>query len=146
MKKDLVLTSLAGPASNLLLAIASAILFFVMWTIAGLLGAGSDNFVVGILDNLFYMLYFYNIILAVFNLLPVPPLDGFKIFGALLPNNIYYKLMNYERYIGMAFLLLILFGRGILSSILEVISWPFKAAIWVPLQMLFTLLWKALGI
>jgi Zn-dependent protease len=146
MKKGIVLTSLAGPGSNLLLATASTILYFAILTIAGLAGLTTGNFIINILEELFYLLFYYNIILAVFNLLPVPPLDGYKIFGALLPNTLYYKLMSYERYIGIIFLFLVIAGRGILSTILTFISYPFKIAIWEPIQFLFGLLWKLLGI
>jgi Zn-dependent protease len=146
MKKGIVLTSLAGPSSNLLLAVGSAILLYIMWTFAFLAGADTANLAVNLLNALFNKLFFANIILAVFNLLPVPPLDGYKIFGALLPGQLYYKIMSYERYIGMIFLFLVIAGRGILSTILYYISYPFKMAIMLPLEFLFTQLWKLLGI
>jgi Zn-dependent protease len=48
-----------------------------------------------------------NVALAIFNMLPIPPLDGSKILFSLLPENLYYKLMRYERY-GMVLLLAIM--------------------------------------
>ena len=146
MKKGIVLTSLAGPGSNLLLSIISAFIFFIIMTVAALAGAARDNVVFSILSDLFYLMYFYNIILAVFNLLPIPPLDGFKIFGAMLPDSLYYRLMSYERYIGMVFLFLVIFGRGILSGVIQTIRQPFDLVIWEPIEMLFTVIWKALGL
>ncbi len=146
MKKGIVISSLAGPVSNIVLSVVSALAFFITVTVALLIKIPSGNVVYGIFTNFFYLMYFYNIILAVFNLLPVPPLDGFKIFGALLPDRIYYRLMSYERYIGLVFLLLVIFGRGILSNIIQTVSVPFRVAIWDPLEMLFQAVWRALGI
>lgn len=144
MKQGIVLTSLAGPASNLLLSVVSVILVYIIYTIS--LAMNADNVVTNILQALFVRFYQANIILAVFNLLPVPPLDGYKIFGALLPGKIYYKIMSYERYIGMAFLLLVLFGRGVLSVVLNAIVVPFNYVIFNPIQWLFELIWKATGL
>lgn len=146
MKKGIVLTSIAGPGSNLVLATGATLLYFITGTIILIANVNPASTIASIFLELFSMLFFYNIILAVFNLLPVPPLDGYKIFGALLPGQLYYKIMSYERYIGMAFLFLIIFGRGILSSVLSTISIPFTYVIWTPIEALFTMLWKALGI
>jgi Zn-dependent protease len=53
-------------------------------------------------DNLVLMIFYYaviiNISLAVFNLIPFPPLDGSRIFGLLLPENTYFTLMKFERF------------------------------------------------
>lgn len=143
VKKGLMLTSAAGPLSNLILAAASALLFYLTQTARMMLGSST-----GIFDVIFEILIFFysaNIILAVFNLLPVPPLDGFKIFGSILPNSIYYRLMGIERYIGLVFLMLIIFGRGILSSVLNIVAWPFNQVIMRPLELIFTWLWRAFG-
>ena len=145
MKKGIVLTSLAGPTANLILATASAIVLYLVLT-AGLLMNGADNLMITVLIALFTRMYFANISLAVFNLLPIPPLDGFKVFGATLPDRIYYKLMGYERYIGMAFLLLVLVGGSILPTIISTIAWPFDQVIRSPLNWLFSQLWHALGL
>lgn len=66
-----------------------------------------------------------NISLATFNILPIPPLDGSKILTAILPTKLYFKMMQYERYIGLAFLAIIILRPGLLSKIL----WPFRTAI-----------------
>ena len=55
-----------------------------------------------------------------FNLLPIPPLDGSRILGLILPSKIYYKVMQYERYIVLAVFALILFG--VLSGPLSFVS------------------------
>jgi len=145
MKKGLVLTSAAGPLSNLILATASALLMYLVYTV-GLAAGITQNSIFLIVLQLFQRLYSANIILAVFNLLPVPPLDGFKVFGAVLPNRIYYKLMEFERYIGLVFLFLVFFGGSVLSTILSVISWPFNQIIIGPLNLLFTWIWQLTGL
>jgi Zn-dependent protease len=79
---------------------------------------------------IFYYIYFFfyyiaviNVGLAVFNLIPVPPLDGSRILAVLLPNRIYYKLMQYERYIYIVLLALLVFCTldGVISSVSGVI-------------------------
>ena len=144
MKSGIMLTSLAGPLSNLLLASVSAFLLYLSITISVV--AQSQGTWFSVASELLNRMYFANIILAVFNLLPVPPLDGFKVFGSLLPDAIYYRLMGVERYIGMVFLVLILFGRGFLSQVLNIIAWPFNQIILRPLQALFGVFWQLIGI
>lgn len=86
-RKDLALVSLAGPLTNILLAVAAAALIHLMEAVAPVLP--KDMYLIT-LFNLFYSLLLpliasYNILLAIFNLLPIPPLDGSKIFALLLP-------------------------------------------------------------
>ncbi|MCD8499063.1 MAG: hypothetical protein LRY35_03715 [Clostridiales bacterium] len=57
-------------------------------------------------------------------------------FGGLLPTNLYYKFLSMERTIGLLFLMLVIFGRGIISSILSVVRIPFDLVIWTPVHWL----------
>lgn len=143
-KRGWMITSVAGPASNLALATLAAILFYGLLTV--ILASGSQGQGFLLLQQFFNRLYFLNIILAVFNLLPVPPLDGFKIFGAFLPDRLYYGLMGIERYIGLVFIVFILLGRGFLGRILSAVAWPFNQVILMPLDGLFNWLWQTLGL
>lgn len=107
-KQGMALTALAGPLSNLLLATALTLIFKVIAYFVPY-----NNFVVVLLSAISLMISI-NISLAVFNLLPIPPLDGAKIFGALLPDRIYWKVMQYERIIMIA-LFALLFATDILD-------------------------------
>ncbi|NLV36259.1 MAG: site-2 protease family protein [Clostridiaceae bacterium] len=137
-KRGTVLVSLAGPASNLLLAFLFS---FPMAFIAVRKGIEIDTIFVSNLGiyssafsfealvfNVCRFFYMINIGLATFNLLPIPPLDGSKIISAVLPTNIYFNLMKYERYIGLVFIALVVLVPGVLSSILSPIRWVFEGA------------------
>ncbi|MEN6312998.1 MAG: site-2 protease family protein [Clostridiaceae bacterium] len=132
-KRGTIMVSLAGPLSNLLLAM---IFSFPMAIIAYRSGSitlpdiynsslgiyGSGFTAQSIIFNICRFFYTINIGLAVFNIIPIPPLDGSKILTAVLPAKQYYSLMRYEQYIGIAFLALMLLKPGILSTIM----WPFR--------------------
>ena len=70
-----------------------------------------------------------NISLAVFNLIPIPPLDGSRIVGLLIPNKIYYQIMKYERYIIIVVFVLLALGwlstplSWLTDKVLYGISW-----------------------
>lgn len=106
-KRGMALTALAGPFSNIILAFLSGLgLSLMPLEMQG-----------GIMYTFTLQLLFYNCALAIFNLLPIPPLDGSKILGAFLPNDLYYKYLYYERY-GMIIMIVLLYTR-ILTPILS---------------------------
>ena len=112
-KAGMALVALAGPLSNLVMAIIFLILRWVFWTY------GNSDFTV-IVTYFFYYAAFINVSLAVFNLLPIPPLDGSRIATALIPNETYYKIMQYERYIMIGLFVLLL--TGVLTKPLSFLS------------------------
>ena len=103
-KRDMALTALAGPASNLLVALLAALIYNVIW----LLHPSAS--VLQWINYFFYYFIVINISLAVFNLLPIPPLDGSRIVLLFLPERIYFHLMRYEMYISLAVMALVLTG------------------------------------
>lgn len=107
-RRDMALVALAGPVSNLLMGFVSVFIYYIINA------AGSIN--AGIVALGYFFLYAaqVNVMLAVFNILPIPPLDGAKIFSAVLPDKIYFKIMQYDRYIMIA--LMILLFTGLLNT------------------------------
>ncbi len=108
----MALTAIAGPASNLLLAFIFTALLKVFTLVAPLVPVTSE-FVFNLLmfsQILLELGVYLNISLAVFNLLPIPPLDGSKIVYMFLPQKILYKVLKYERYISIGLLFLLAFG------------------------------------
>jgi Zn-dependent protease len=99
-RRDMILVAAAGPAMNMVLAVASALLLQLYFTAS----ADPQEF----LANLFIRSIQLNVMLALFNLLPLPPLDGSKVVAPLLPWSIARPYLALERY-GMLILLLLLF-------------------------------------
>lgn len=82
-RKDMALVSLAGPLTNLIIAIIAAALFHI--TQLPLASALIPDFFLYFLSFFFALVVRFNLLLAIFNLLPIPPLDGSKIFSLFLP-------------------------------------------------------------
>jgi Zn-dependent protease len=109
-KKGMALTALAGPAANILLAFIAVFIRLLSLQYFHLqLG--------GYVDLFLQLLIQYNVVLAMFNFIPISPLDGSKILFAFLPNKWYYRLMQYEQY-GMI-LMVILLATNIITPILS---------------------------
>ena len=106
-KKGMMLSSLAGPLSNIGLAFLSMVLYKLSY-IPAYMGA-SGAFFATIQTFLLYMISI-NITLGVFNLIPIPPLDGSRIATYFLPQRIYFKIMQYENIIFIALLVALWFG------------------------------------
>lgn len=132
-RRDMALTAAAGPASNFVLAFFAAgfmlltqlFTYFIIGRTGSAEGFGVNVLV--ILNMFFYYFHRLNLTLAVFNLIPVPPLDGSRIFLVFLPPKLYFGVMKYEQYISFALIILLYTGvlSGFLSTVANAISGAF---------------------
>lgn len=104
-KQGMAVTALAGPVSNLLMAVLAIGISKVIY-----LYAPYNAVLDGLFVFLLYILAPLSVGLGLFNLLPIPPLDGAKVLGSLLPDQTYFRLMRYERYGMLVLLALSYFG------------------------------------
>lgn len=106
----IILVSLAGAAANLITA--TLLLILLKLQVIPL-----DGVLAGILE----LAMWYNLFFAVFNLIPIPPLDGAKVLAELLPRRIAYQLGQYEQY-GPLLLIILLYVRALNVFLLPVAS------------------------
>lgn len=124
-KKGTMLVSLAGPLSNIMLAFLAA---FPLVYIGLKYSFRPSGFSMVLFE--FSMLFFaVNINLAVFNMIPIPPLDGSKVLSGVLPQRTYFKLMQYENIIGIIFLVIVFMFPGILTSVIGFVASPIQNGI-----------------
>ena len=109
-KAGMALTALAGPVSNVVLAYAAVVLCNFVIFLADRLGS---TWLLLALAQFFVYVEIISAGLAVFNVFPIPPLDGSKVLFALLSDRAYDRLMRYERY-GMG-LLMVLLVTGVID-------------------------------
>ena len=125
-KRGMAVTALAGPVSNLLITVVFLFLFGLLYP---LLRGAVGGFVLQLLQLTAYM----SLGLALFNLLPIPPLDGSKVLFSLVSDEHYRLLMRYERY-GMLLLIVLAFagvtGRFLSAAIGFVFRQLWPVAVW----------------
>ena len=105
-KLGMALTALAGPVSNIIMALVFLILSNLATVVYYRTGVAFASATV----LFFQFAAQINVSLAVFNFLPIPPLDGSRIATLIIPTKYYFRIMKYERYIILAVFALIIFG------------------------------------
>jgi len=132
-KRDMALTALAGPMSNFILALV----FFLVLEIV--LRTAPFNAVTEIATNVLLYTAVVSVGLGVFNLIPLPPLDGSKIFISLFPDKVYYAMLRVERY-GMLILMVLMFA-GLFDTPMMWLRTGAMDAIWTaarfPIELIF---------
>lgn len=115
-KKGMALVAIAGPLSNLLLAFVSLLIYFLFAVIIHYTKIGVSAKLLQIVGTACSYSAQVNLCFFVFNLIPIPPLDGSRILGMFLKDSTYYKMMQYERY--SMFLIMFLSLTGMLDSVI----------------------------
>ena len=119
-RRDFAIIALAGPLVNILLAFVFA--FVYLLTFASLRDREFVGFTLTLLQNTLNFIYLFHVInigIALFNLIPIPPLDGSRLLTALLPPRAYYFIMKHERTIYYVFLGWLLLGGFVSSALLS---------------------------
>lgn len=134
-RKGMMLTGLAGPAANLVLALIAGMLSRLLGVAGALSGAGSVTPVAAVL---WYVLFYFaqiNLVLMFFNLIPIPPLDGSRVLPLFLSDKALVKYHEFERYGVLVFFgLLVLVPR--LFPGVDLLGGYFKVTVY-PLMRLF---------
>lgn len=131
-RQGMALTALAGPVSNLLLAIVTLGAASVMYHNVTLSGPALE-----LLNWVFTFLLYTTVLsvgLGLFNLIPIPPLDGSKVVFSLLPESSYRTLLHYERYLTIVLFALVFLGvldaplyaarQAVLSALCSLVGLP----------------------
>ena len=115
-KRDMAIVALAGPLSNFIQAFVYLLISAIFSVVLIITGIAPLEYIC----MFFTFAALINIRLGVFNMIPVPPLDGSRLLTAVLPTKVYFKIMQYERYISIGLMLLLF--TGVLSRPLSIIS------------------------
>ncbi|GAK32416.1 MULTISPECIES: site-2 protease family protein [Iodidimonas] len=127
-RRDMILVALAGPGANLVMAIIAAVLL----PVAGGIGGGFGNWLL----NMLHVMVFFNCLIAIFNMLPIPPLDGGRVMVGLLPYALAWRYAQLERF-GLFIVVGGLFLLPMLTRQLGLDFDPGRTLLLVPSQWLY---------
>jgi Zn-dependent protease len=136
-RRDIALVAVAGPLTNMILALASAVLFHLVW----LFPDAAAPWLVQTLSQSILL----NLVLAIFNMIPVPPLDGSRIAMSLLPSALARPYAKLERF-GFLILLGIIFVLPMLGGQLGADLNPFRWLVSIPLAWLAPIFLRIAGV
>lgn len=117
-KRGMALTAIAGPLTNFIMAFVGILLSFGLKLLAIylMLKQGTDIKFLAQAAGFFDYFAQINLCFMVFNLIPIPPLDGAKVLGMFLPDRVYYNMLQYERYAMLIIMALAI--TGVFGSII----------------------------
>ncbi len=116
-KKDMLVVALAGPVSNILTAIAAAVILKVIFENFAPITPGSE---IDFIARMLVWFIYIGIVLAVFNMIPLPPLDGSRVLYGLLPDSLAYRYAKFETYGIFILFAFFLFGGKFLGYFIRV--------------------------
>ena len=116
-KKDMLMVAIAGPISNILTAIAAAVILKAVFENFAAIPPGSG---VDVAVRMLVWFMYIGIVLAVFNMIPVPPLDGSRVLYGLLPDSLAYRYARFETYGIFILFAFFLFGGQFLGYFIRV--------------------------
>ena len=121
-RRDFLITSLAGPLANIALAFISSFFYLLLYALLRDVEFKS-TFILKIAENSLLFVYIFHLVnigLGVFNLLPVPPLDGSRLLSVILPPKAYFNVMRHERKIYLGLILWLLVGNIAQRALLSI--------------------------
>lgn len=122
-RQGFAITALAGPLVNLVIAFFSAFVYLALFAwFSQIKFDSTSEFLFNLAENtllFFYLLHVINLGISLFNLIPVPPLDGSRILGLILPPKAYFSIMRHERTIYFVLLGWLIVGDIISDTLLS---------------------------
>ena len=116
-KKNMALVALAGPCANFILAFSGFVLYKVVLIFSNV---GYRYFIFSFLENFFIYVVVLNLGLFVFNLIPIPPLDGSRVVMCFLPENVYYAIIRNEIF-GSIVIMFLLYNGSLRSFVSRIV-------------------------
>ena len=115
-RRDMALSALAGPLMNILLGFFGTFIYVLSVHFIRVQSGTFAYYLASAWVTFAYYFAWLNLSLAIFNLIPLPPLDGSRIFLVWLPERAYFNIMRYEREIGIGFMVLLFLDSRFLGS------------------------------